>query len=128
MRIVFLFLYLTSFLSIGGSITYASKVNATTFATNKLKQTPQSSFSNDNQDLVIIDDSDFDLEEEYQSCNSVKSNSHSGCNVPNNHLFVYQYWKYSRLNVSNYIKSFKNFPPFCGYNSPSYYNNSILRI
>ncbi|WP_300566577.1 hypothetical protein [Flavobacterium sp.] len=131
MRAIVLFLNLWLILLSGGNNTYAETqhVKINNSSTQHLNENKQFGFSNKEQNTTIIEDTDFDFEEEYATSGNAKEN--------NKHKVFYTTGNLSNgwntTTVTPFItqsstKKYKISQPFYGYSSPIYIKNRVLRI
>lgn len=126
------FLTYLSFLLLGGKGYASVGLNHNNFSYSSfqnIRENNQLKFTNEDQNITVIDDVDLDSEEEFHSDTNVKG-------VTENVFFV---GKYSLVNtlysthsdhfILNYCdKRFKNFQPVIGTSCPIYIAHRVLRI
>lgn len=129
MRTIILIFNLWLILLSGGSNAYAETHphETSSISTQHFTESKLSGFSNKEQNTTFIEDTDFDLEEDYTA--SVKENNkdkvfYSKGNFCKGLLLRSPF---STIVDSN-AKEYKASEPFYGYSSPIYYQNRILRI
>lgn len=128
MRVIAFFVYACIHLLGGVDHTVTDKSQMSNTLSQILAADKQEKFTSYNHVSPTIDDADLDLDEDVSSDNAKAENP--------NKLFVSKHnsttnWfvTFSSPSILNhYSKSFKSFPPFCGYSSPVYIRQRVLRI
>jgi hypothetical protein len=130
MRVVLYFVYLCFHLLGGGNSAYADmQHNRIDFSlTSSLVKTQQIKFTNSDQAVTLIEDSDLDLEEEHFN-NTIKDGISNKIFDGNYTLLDSWYLTFSGQSILKYFyKDFKIFAPFCGQSNPIYITLRVLRI
>ena len=123
------FLMYFCFLLFGGK-DYASTiiVNKTEdcCAIQNISETKQSMFSNDDQNTIVVEDIDFDTDEEFSADTTLKN---SNTLFTQNSLVTTLYSADISFSLSDYnTKSFKTFPHLRGNSCPIYIVQRVIRI
>jgi len=131
MRVALFFINLCILLLCGGNSLHAtphdSHIGYT--ATPTLSKNHQIKFFHKDQESNLIEDADTDLEEDYHFGTDNKDNYAKKYIVNSYLLLKVWYQELSGLTVEKtYFKRLKLFPPFCGYSSPIYIRQRVLRI
>ncbi len=119
--------YLFFLLFFGGNHLYAntSQEKKCLFTNDNSTNQKFSKITNNNQNIIILEEVDVDFEEELQNDNSNKIKY-----IVKENYFL-KSWQNadSKLFVLNYFNNrFKIFSPFSGYSNPIYISIQVLRI
>lgn len=130
MRILLFYIYAFLQLLCVGNLTYANTLSNNKVTNNKtlLHNSLTKNISED-QNIIFIDETDLDFEEEYQSNENTnidfdreflnKKHFYTNFWISDNNLFL-------SLNIN--VKPYKNKPVFLGYCCPFYFTKRILII
>jgi len=88
----------------------------------------QSSVSTDKDQNTVIEDSDVDLEEESHISDQVKNSLTQKFNTGAYNLTNFKHALSGLFVVNHYYNHFKIYSRFCGYSSPIYISQRVLRI
>jgi hypothetical protein len=130
MRVIAFFVYV--FIHLFGGADHMATDNSQHHAHHALTQILandlQDKYTSYNHVVTTIDDADLDLDEDVSS-NNAKAESSNKLPVGKSNFTNSWYIAFSSPSILNhYSKSFKSFPPFCGYSSPVYIRQRVLRI
>ena len=130
MKAYVFFLYLFFLLLGGGEYFYANtspsqnlKYISTKFTQNKHKK-----ILNDDQSTTIIEDTDIDIEEEYQSGEDIIAKSLNHFTLGKYSLINTLYTSYYRKLLNYHCSRFKKSQIFFTHGSPIYITQRVLRI
>jgi hypothetical protein len=131
MRVVVFFISLFFLLLNGGQPSYAGtqgeKTNYCSYQTHF--QTKQIQYSSDNRNLTLFDETDLNLEEEYQHNDDFeKSTENKLVTTKNNSLIGLYASKSNQVLLNYYKKNQQIFHSLCGNSSPIYISQGVLRI
>lgn len=131
MRIVAFIVYLFVLLTSGGESLHATTNKGTHHSTteHKIGNKPIVKFVVDDQSISILEDSDTDLEEDLENHDSVKRNATHLLVFGQTHFILQQNIAFVLKDSGElYLKRLKNTPPFCGFKSPLFITQRVLRI
>ena len=131
MRLVAFIAYMFFLLTNGGENLHATTYRAPLHTTSEQKVGSKRlvKFVADDRGVSFIEDSDNDVEEEYGHQNDVKEDTFSKI-VYLQPLAIHQRVLpslYTLLN-SSYVRRHKITPPFCGFKSPLFITQRVIRI
>lgn len=130
MRVVIFKIFVFFLLLGGGHYFYANphQAGSPTPSTHSFKETPQRKFKTKDQSIILIDDTDLDVEEEYLRADDFKENSSHHFFVDKSNLSDKWYAALSPQFILNYYKNGKTKPPLSGNAAPIYIKNQVLRL
>jgi hypothetical protein len=126
---VFLFsLYLFFQLLYFGNYTYGNTLDVIASRdSKKISQNSITKFISEDQNIIMIDDADFDLEEELQSVDN--NNFNNKLLLKKQNLINSWFSTDVHFSVLNYHnKFFKTLAIFIGYSCPFYFSQRVLKI
>jgi hypothetical protein len=131
MRIIVFFISLFFLLLNGEQPSYAStQGKKTNYSSNQTSfQTKQIQFSSDNRNLTLFDETDLNLEEEYQHNDDFEKSPENKFVTTKHNSFNGLYDSKSDQILLNYYKKHHQiFHSLCGNSSPIYISQRVLRI
>jgi hypothetical protein len=131
MRVITFILFLFFFLLGGGYRSNANTYNShiSFNSVHNFSKNRQVKIINESNDLILIEDSDIDLEEEYVRDNDVKNANVSKFYCRNYHLLNKWYSLYYNQLLINYNLKFSKSESFlCDQSTPIYIFQGVLRI
>lgn len=126
MRTLALYLSLFFFLLIGKQSLYAGKLHGSDSSSQSISKNHRVRLENKEQGYSIIENADFDLEEDQLHGDDLTQITHLV--IAHSIAFSNWYSTYCQFFIYNNSRSYKTFPAFCGLGQPIYITQRVLRI